>query len=312
MISVVVPIFNEQENLPELRRRMTAALDSTQQPWELILVNDGSKDASPQMIRQYHAEDSRIKLINFSRNFGHQPAVSAGIHNARGDCVILIDGDLQDPPEVIPEMVKKWQEGSQVVLAERKSREDGGTRGVGFRLFYPLFRRVSDLPTVPDAGIFGLMDRVVVREFNKLPERNRFIPGLRSWLGFKQESVFYDRKDRAAGKPKQTLRRLIKYAMDGMISFSYKPLRAATFLGFAISAGVPVIALFYLVDFFFIHPDKYGNGFTTLILAILFFGGVQLISIGILGEYIGRIYEEIKQRPLYVVSETLGFESPER
>jgi dolichol-phosphate mannosyltransferase len=308
MISIIVPIYNEQENLPELRRRMTAALDSTGDPWELILVNDGSRDRSAEMIRQYHAEDPRIKLINLSRNFGHQPAVTAGIHHARGDCVVLIDGDLQDPPEVIPEMIKKWKEGFQVVLGERHSRSDGsGARGVGFALFYPIFRRISDLPTVPDAGIFGLMDRAVVNEFNKLPERNRFIPGLRSWLGFRQTSVLYHRNDRAAGKPKQSLRRLMKYAMDGMLSFSYKPLKVATWFGFAVSGGSFLLAIFYFIDFLR-HSEKYGSGFTTLVLCILFFGGVQLVAIGVLGEYVGRIYEEIKQRPLYVVAETLGIE----
>jgi dolichol-phosphate mannosyltransferase len=309
MISVVVPIYNEQENLPELRRRMTAALDSTGEDWELILVNDGSRDRSAEMIRQYHAEDGRIKLVNLSRNFGHQPAVTAGIHHARGDCVVLIDGDLQDPPEVIPEMVQKWREGNQVVLGERHSRGDAsGARGIGFALFYPIFRRISDLPTVPDAGIFGLMDRAVVTEFNKLPERNRFIPGLRAWLGFRQASVLYDRKDRAAGKPKQTLRRLIKYAMDGMISFSYKPLKASMWLGFTVSGVSFLLGVYYFIDFLR-HREKYGSGFTTLILCMLFLGGVQLITIGILGEYIGRIYEEIKQRPLYVVSERMGFDN---
>jgi dolichol-phosphate mannosyltransferase len=310
LISVVVPIYNEQENLPELRRRMVAALDAIGDPWELVLVNDGSRDASPQMLRQIHDEDQRIKVINLSRNFGHQPAVTAGIHHARGDCVILIDGDLQDPPEVIPEMVAEWKEGNQVVLGERRSRADGGTRGVGFRLFYPIFRRISDLPSAPDAGIFGLMDRAVVTEFNKLPERNRFIPGLRAWLGFKQGSVLYDRQDRAAGKPKQTLRRLIKYAMDGMISFSYKPLKASMWLGFTVSAVSFLLGVYYLIDFFR-HREKYGSGFTTLVLIMLFLGGVQLITIGILGEYIGRIYEELKQRPLYIVAEKLGFDSTE-
>jgi dolichol-phosphate mannosyltransferase len=309
MISVVVPIYNEQENLPELRTRMTAALDSTSQTWELILVNDGSRDRSAETMREMHAHDPRIKLINLSRNFGHQPAVTAGVHHARGDCVILIDGDLQDPPEVIPEMIRKWKEGNQVVLAERNSRGDGGgARGIGFALFYPIFRRISDLPTVPDAGIFGLMDRAVVNEFNKLPERNRFIPGLRAWLGFKQASVFYDRKDRAAGKPKQTLRRLFKYAVDGMLSFSTKPLRAATYLGFMISIFAFGLGVFYIVSFFTMH--KQVTGFTTTIVSVLFLGGVQLITIGILGEYIGRIYEEIKQRPLYVVEEKLGFDNP--
>jgi dolichol-phosphate mannosyltransferase len=306
MISVVVPIFNEEENLPELRQRITAALDSIGDSWELICVNDGSRDRSLTMLREMHEQDRRIKFINLSRNFGHQPAVTAGIHHARGDCVILIDGDLQDPPELISEMVSKWKEGNQVVLAERRSRSESGTRGIGFRLFYPVFRRISDLPSAPDAGIFGLMDRRVIEEFNKLPERNRFIPGLRSWLGFNQASVLYDRKERAHGKPKQTLRKLIRYAMDGMISFSYKPLRAATYLGFLVSIAAFGLGLFYIVTFFAWH--KQFTGFTTTIVSVLFLGGVQLISIGILGEYIGRIYEEIKQRPLYVVQEKTGFE----
>jgi polyisoprenyl-phosphate glycosyltransferase len=305
MISVVVPIYNEEENLPALRQRMTASLDATGHAWELILVNDGSRDASARMIRQYNAEDGRIKLVDLSRNWGHQPAVTAGIHHARGDAVVLIDGDLQDPPELIPAMVKKWQEGYQVVIGERTSRAEGGARGVGFRLFYPLMRKVSDLPHGPDAGIFGLMDRVVVDEFNRLPERNRFIPGLRTWLGYKQTSVTYDRQDRAAGQPKQTMRRLVKYAIDGMISFSYKPLRAVVWAGFAVSMLSFAAGAFYVVDFFVRH--KQITGFTTTIVCVLFLGGVQLIAIGILGEYIGRIYEEIKQRPLYVVGERVGF-----
>jgi dolichol-phosphate mannosyltransferase len=306
MISVVVPIYNEEENLPELRRRMTSALDSIpNETWELILVNDGSRDRSLELMRAMHAEDPRIKVIHLSRNFGHQPAVTAGIHHAKGDCVVLIDGDLQDPPEVIPEMVARWKEGSGVVLGERKSRGDvAGARGLGFRLFYPMFRRISDIPAGPDAGIFGLMDRRVVDEFNKLPERNRFIPGLRSWLGFPQTSVFYDRQVRAAGKPKQTLRRLIRYAMDGMLSFSTKPLRVATYLGFLVSIAAFGLGVFYIVTFFTLH--KQITGFTTTIVSVLFLGGVQLITIGILGEYIGRIYEEIKQRPLYVVQEKVG------
>jgi dolichol-phosphate mannosyltransferase len=221
--------------------------------------------------------------------------------------VILIDGDLQDPPEVIPEMILAWKAGADVVLGARKSRRDtAGTRGVGFRLFYPVFRRLSDLPSAPDAGIFGLMDRKVVEEFNKLPERNRFIPGLRAWLGFNQVSVFYDRQDRAAGKPKQTLPRLIQYAVDGMLSFSTRPLRSATYLGFIIAIIAFALAVFYFLTFF-IEGKKAGSGFTTTILCVLFLGSVQLICTGILGEYIGRIYEEMKQRPLYVVQDKLGF-----
>ena len=306
MISVVVPIFNEQENLPELRRRVVAALEQTGEAWELVLVNDGSRDRSPEIIRQFHAEDPRIKLVDLSRNFGHQPAVTAGVHHARGDCVILIDGDLQDPPEVIPDMVKQWRAGSQVVLGERSSRTDSGARGIGFKLFYPVLRAMTDLPSAPDAGIFGLMDRRVADEFNKLPERNRFIPGLRSWLGFKQTSVVYDRTDRAAGKPKQTLRRLIHYAMDAIFSFSYRPLRWVTYMGLMVSTVTFGLALWYIFDFF--YHRKPITGFTTTIVCVLFLGGVQMIAIGIVGEYIGRIYEEIKQRPLYVVREKVGIE----
>lgn len=312
-ISVVVPIYNEQENLPELRRRLTAALDSTGRSWEWIAVNDGSRDASLSMLRQFHTEDQRIKVVSLSRNFGHQPAVTAGIHAATGRCVVLIDGDLQDPPEVIPQLVERWAGGrtgdgggADVVLAERTSRAERGARGLGFRLFYPLLRAVTDLPSAPDAGIFGLMDRRVVDEFNKLPERNRFIPGLRAWLGFRVASVPYDRQDRAAGKPKQTFRRLLKYALDGMLSFSYKPLRAVTYMGFIVSIVSFLLAVYYLIDFIAKSGATYGSGFTTTILCVLFLGGVQLICIGILGEYIGRIYEEIKQRPLYVVGETHG------
>ena len=308
MISVVVPIFNEQDILPELRRRLALALDATGHDWEVILVDDGSTDQSAPIIRRFCAEDARVRLIELSRNFGHQPAITAGVHAASGNCVVLIDGDLQDPPEVIPEMVERWAQGHQVVLGERRSRADGGlgVRGLGFRLFYPLLHRVSDLPHGPDAGIFGLMDRAVVDEFNRLPERNRFIPGLRSWLGFTQTSVLYDRQDRAAGKPKQTLRRLLRYAMDGMISFSVKPLRAATWRGFVVSVVAFVLGVYYFIDFFASRKQA-GSGFTTIILCVLFLGGVQLITIGILGEYIGRIYEEVKQRPLYVVRERVGF-----
>ncbi|HZN67229.1 MAG TPA: glycosyltransferase family 2 protein [Tepidisphaeraceae bacterium] len=312
IVSAVVPVFNEQENLPELHRRLAAALEATGHDWEVVFVDDGSADDTPAIIRRFHREDGRFKLIELSRNFGHQPAITAGIHHATGDCVVLIDGDLQDPPEVIPQMVAKWEDGYHVVLGERRSRADAaGLRGLGFRLFYPVLHRLSDLPQGPDAGVFGLMDRAVVDEFNKLPERNRFIPGLRSWLGFKQTGVPYDRNDRAAGKPKQTLRRLIHYAMDGIFSFSYKPLRAATYLGLAASTVSFLLAMFYFVTFFAFHKQA-GSGFTTIILCVLFLGGVQLICVGILGEYVGRIYEEIKQRPLYVVKDRVGVVERER
>lgn len=311
MISVVTPIFNEQENLPELLRRVTKAMDGVDEAWEFVLVDDGSQDASPRLLAEAAAVDERLKVVSLSRNFGHQPAVTAGIHHAVGDCVVLIDGDLQDPPEVIPKLIDAWRGGAEVVLAERTSRAETGARGLGFKLFYPIFRRISDLPNAPDAGIFGLMDRRVVEEFNRLPERNRFIPGLRTWLGFKQASVQYDRADRAAGEPKQTFKRLFKYAMNATISFSDKPLRAATWLGFSVSVVAFMLTIYYLIDVA-LNPAKIGQGFTTIVICVLFLGGVQLISIGVLGEYIGRIYEELKQRPLYVVRDRINVDAPER
>ena len=310
MISVVTPIFNERENLAELHRRLVAALESTRDAWEIIFVNDGSRDESGNIIRELHAQDPRVKMLTLSRNFGHQPALTAGVRHAAGDCVILLDGDLQDPPELIPKLVEKWREGFQVVLAERASRAEHGSRRIGSRLFYPLLRWISDLPQGSNAGIFGLMDRAVVKEFNRLPERSRFIPGLRQWLGFKHATVPYDRQERAGGAPKQSLPRLIHYAADAMFSFSYKPLRVATWAGFLVSGVAFLLGLYYLFEFFWLKKVP-GSGFTTTIICVLFLGGVQLVCTGILGEYIARIYEEVKQRPLFVVSDRLGFDTEE-
>jgi dolichol-phosphate mannosyltransferase len=307
VISVVAPIYNEAETLPELCRRVRAVLETDEEPWEIVLVNDGSDAECTRAMRQQHADDSRVKIVELSRNFGHQQALSAGIASATGQCVIVMDGDLQDPPEVIPELLAKWREGNQVVFAERRSRKDGGgARGLGFRLFYPLLRLVGDFDVVDQAGVFGLMDRVVVDEFNRLEERNRYIPGLRSWLGFRQTGVRYDRAARPRGEPKQSLTRLMKYAMDALVSFSNQPLRAATWMGFMVSVGALALATFYFITFF--TMNKPITGFTTTIVCVLFLGGVQLICVGILGEYIGRIYEEVKRRPLYVVQSTLGID----
>jgi polyisoprenyl-phosphate glycosyltransferase len=305
LVSVVVPIYNETDTLRELCRRVKAQMEALGDSWELVLVDDGSDETCARLMRVLHGEDSRIKVIELSRNFGHQQALTAGISGARGDCVIIMDGDLQDPPEVIPALVEKWREGNQVVFAERRTRKDAGLRGLGFRLFYPLLRLLTEFPTVYRAGgVFGLMDRSVVAEFNRLEERNRFIPGLRAWLGFRQASVAYDRAERTTGKPKQSFAHLVRYAMDGIISFSYKPLRAATYLGFVVSIGAAILGVWYFVTFFTMH--KQITGFTTIIVCVLFLGGVQLVCVGILGEYIGRIYEEVKRRPLYVVKDTHG------
>ncbi len=306
VLSVVIPIYNEEAILPELCRRTVAELATLDLSWELIFVDDGSTDSSNTVLRAQREQHDRIKLIELSRNFGHQQAITAGVEASRGHAVIVMDGDLQDPPEVIRELVAQWRAGHQVVFAERRSRKDTGIRSLGFALFYPLFRMLSDLPRNHQAGSFGLMDRAVVEEFNRLPERNRFIPALRTWLGFSQVGVPYDRVERAAGAPKQSLGRLVRYALDGMISFSFKPLRAATYMGFLTSVAALILAMFYFVTFF--TMNKAITGFTTIIVCVLFIGGVQLICVGILGEYIGRIYEEVKQRPLYIVRAKIGFD----
>lgn len=306
MISVVVPILNEEENLRELRRRVVAALDRCGEPWEFILVDDGSRDATSRLLAQMHEQDSRIKAVVLSRTFGHQPAISAGLHHARGDCVIVLDGDLQDPPELISEFLAKWRAGFQVVVGERRTRADRGARGAGFRFFYPAFRWFSGLSQLPDAGIFGLMDRVVVDAIQKLPERNRFMPGLRSWVGFRQSFVSYDRARRAAGKPKQAWSQLMRYATDAIVGFSFAPLRLATLLGTTISVLSFVLGIVYFGELLLRQTPF--SGFTTAMICVLFLGGVQLLCVGILGEYLGRIYDEVRGRPLYVVDRTLGID----
>ena len=243
--------------------------------------------------------------MNLSRNFGHQSALAAGLAHADADAVVLMDGDLQDPPEVIVDLVACWQAGGQVVRAERRSRAETGVRRLGFELFHRVFSWISDFPIPPGAGIFGLLDRQAVREIQRLPEKNRFLPGLRTWIGFDQRTVQYDRQDRAAGAPKQTLRRLMRYALDGVFSFSYKPLRLMTAAGLFISVLGFALAVYFIVKRLLdLEPSQ--TGFTTLVSLILFLGGIQLVAIGLLGEYLGRIYDEVKQRPLYIVQRTYG------
>jgi dolichol-phosphate mannosyltransferase len=305
-LCVVIPIFNEQDNLPELRRRLAAALDAVADAsWQVIYVNDGSRDSSAAIIEDQHRQDPRFTLVDLSRNFGHQAAITAGLAHADGDAVVVMDGDMQDPPELIPELVQAWREGGRIVLAERKSRAESGPRRAGFELFHLLFRWLSDFPIPPNTGVFGLMDRCAVRELLRLPESHRFLPGLRSWIGFEQRTVRYDRVDRSAGEPKQTFRRLARYAMDAVFSFSYKPLRLMTAAGLLISAaGFALACLFILKRLFGVEEAQ--TGFTTLVSLVLFMGGIQLIAIGLLGEYLGRMYDEVKRRPHYIVRRSLG------
>jgi dolichol-phosphate mannosyltransferase len=308
-LSVVIPIYNEQENLEELFTRLRAVCGGLEDvSWQVIYVNDGSRDHSLGIMLEQSRADPRFTIVDLSRNFGHQAAISAGLAHADGDAVVCMDGDLQDPPEVIPDMLERWRSGDQVVRAERRSRKEGGIRRLGFEAFHRFFDWISDFPVPAQSGIFGLMDRKALEEFNRFTEKNRFFPGLRSWVGFSQGVVYYDRQERAAGAPKQSLRRLIRYALDAIFSFSYKPLRIMTMAGFFISAAGFLLACIFVIKRL-IGIEIAQTGFTTLVTLVLFLGGVQLIAIGLLGEYLARIYDEVKQRPLYIVRETHGVSS---
>jgi dolichol-phosphate mannosyltransferase len=304
MLSVVVPIFNEEENIAAFHATVRSVLETLKQSWEIVYVNDGSRDSSLSLLTEIQQRDPRVTVVEFSRNFGHQAALTAGLQVARGDAVMLMDGDFQDPPEVLPRMVQAWKEGAKVVIAERSSRAEKGIRGKMFPLFYKVMGLISDFPIPLNAGIFGLLDRQAANAIINLQESNRYLPGLRSWVGFPTSIVYYERADRAAGEPKQTLLKLFKYAMDAIFSFSYKPLRLGMALGgmvMAFSLLLSVIAVgntMFHLKFFGVIP---GSGHIGTLLAILFLGSVQLICMGLIGEYIGRIYDEVRRRPLYLV-----------
>ncbi len=302
VIAIVIPVFNEQAVLPELCARLVALFEA--QPdyrWRAVLVDDGSRDESVAIIRAQNARDPRFELIELSRNFGFQSALAAGLEHAHDcDAVVTMDADLQDPPEVIPEFVASWRAGAEVVRATRRSRAETGLRRIGFDLFHALFQRLTDFPIEPNTGTFGLLGRDALQAYLQLPERHRFFPGLRSWIGFPSAAVFYDRQERAAGQPQQTFRRLLRYALDGVFSFSHLPLRLLTYTGLFVALIGFAIGLFFIVRRL-IGVEIAFTGFTTLTTLVLFLGGIQLIGIGILGEYLGRMYDEVKQRPLYVV-----------
>ncbi len=308
-ITVVIPVYNEEAVLPELFRRLGAVFDG--QPavaWSAILVNDGSRDGSAALIAAQHERDARFKLIELSRNFGFQSALAAGLAAAAtADAAVTMDADLQDPPELIPDLVAAWRGGAEVVRAVRRSRSETGLRRVAFDLFHLVFGALTDYPIEPHSGTFGLLGRPAVEAFIQLPERHRFFPGLRAWVGFPRADVPYARQERVAGRPQQTLGRLIRYALDGLFSFSYLPLRLLTY------AGLFIAGLGFAVGLFFVCKRLLGlevaqTGFTTLVTLMLFLGGMQLIGIGVLGEYLGRIYDEVKQRPNFIVRRRIGFD----
>jgi dolichol-phosphate mannosyltransferase len=301
-ITVVVPVFNEKESLPELYRRMSEALDSLGETWELILVDDGSQDGSTEIIRQLAKQDDRVTPIIFARNFGHQIAVTAGLDYSRGQAVVIIDADLQDPPEVIPELIEKWREGYQVVYAVRSEREgETWLKTATASMFYRLIFRITDVKIPLDTGDFRLLDRKVVDVMCRMRERHRFLRGMAAWVGFRQVGVPYRRAARFAGVTKYPFRKMLRLALNAITGFSYFPLQVATYIGF-ISAGISIIVIPFVVGLRLLGSQAFFGQASTL-LAVLFLGGVQLICVGILGEYIGRIYDEVKGRPLYIVSE---------
>lgn len=307
LLSLVIPCYNEEEVISETLKRLKEFCAGLQGlDVELIFVDDGSRDRTRVLLKGYAAEDSRIKVICFARNFGHQIAVTAGIDAARGDAVVLIDADLQDPPEVIHQMIAKWREGYDVVYGTRTERPgESAFKLATARSFYRLLNKLSDVPIPLDTGDFRLMSRPVVDTLSAMPERDRFVRGMVSWVGFKQIALPYKRAERFAGESKYPLRKMLRFATDGILSFSTKPLQLSIGLGL-ICAFFSLLAIAYAL-YLRIFTNTWIPGWTAMMIAVLFIGGVQLVSTGILGEYIGRIYNEIKKRPLYVVQEYVGF-----
>lgn len=300
--TIIAPIYNEIENLPNLYARVQEVLDTTGEPWELILVDDGSRDGSTEVIRKLAEADSRVRPVIFARNFGHQIAVTAGLDYSRGDSVVIIDADLQDPPEVILELIAKWREGYEVVYAVRAEREgESWFKLFTASLFYRLIYRITDVKIPLDTGDFRLLDRKVVNVMNQMREHHRFLRGMSSWVGFKQVGVNYKRAARVAGETKYPFKKMLKLAINAITGFSYVPLQIATYLGF-IAAGLSLVVIPVVIILRATGSQAFIGQASTL-LAVLFLGGVQLISLGILGEYIGRVYDEVKGRPLYVVSQ---------
>ena len=309
-ISIIAPVYNEEEVLGELHRRVAEVMDQQPDSWELLLVNDGSRDRSAEVIAQLHKKDSRVKGISFSRNFGFQVAVTAGLDHAQGEAIILTDADLQDPPEVYPEMIAKWREGNDVVYGIRQSRE-GETWFKLFtaKLFYRLIYRITNINIPLDTGDFRLMDRRVVDAIRRMPERNRFLRGMVPWVGFKQTGVTFQRQARYAGEAKfNSIRKMLPFAIDAITSFSYFPLQLATFFGF-VCAALSALAIIVVIIVRLFLATPWLEGQATTLVSVLFLGGVQLISLGIIGEYLGRIYDEVKGRPLYLVDKRWGIDS---
>lgn len=306
-ISVVVPFYNEELNIDYLFKRLISALNYLNMRYEIVCINDGSKDRTFQRLIEYHRLNPKIKVINLSRNFGKEIALTAGIDYATGLIVVPIDADLQDPPELIAELVAKWREGYEVVYATRVSRQgESWIKRLTARGFYRVIDKISPVSIPSDTGDFRLLDRRVVEELKRMPERTRFMKGLFAWVGFKQTSILYERPSRHQGKTKWNYWRLWNFAIDGIVSFSSVPLKIWSYVGLLLSSASFLYAAFLLVRTLLFGVDV--PGYASLMVTMLFIGGVQLLTLGIIGEYLGRVYEEVKQRPLYLVRESYGFE----
>ena len=306
-ISIVIPMYHEEEVVNECYNRITNVSQSLDNyDYEIIFINDGSKDKTLELLESIAEEDKRVKVISFSRNFGHQCAVTAGLQYVTGDAVVIIDADLQDPPELIPEMISLWEQGNDVIYGKRKKR-DGESKFKLFTasMFYKTLNALSDVEIPRDTGDFRLVDRKVVDVINAMPEHNKFLRGLFSWVGYNQYAYEYDRKERYAGKTKYPLKKMLKLASDGIISFSTKPLKILGGLGL-ISILISFIILIYAIISFACELNDITPGWTSLMVAITFFSGVQLLSVWMISEYIGRIYDETKKRPQYIIDKTIN------
>lgn len=305
-LSVVIPIFNEEETLEVLYARLSKVLDGLAEDYEVIFVNDGSRDRSELILRDIQKRNPRFKSIHFSRNFGHQTAITCGFDHAKGRAVIAMDGDLQDPPEVLPDLLARWREGYDVVYAVRQKRKEGLLKRTAYKTFYWVLHKVSYLDIPLDSGDFSLIDRRVIDVLQSMPERNRFVRGLRTWAGFRQVGYEYAREARFAGQSKYSLGKLMKLAFDGLVSYSYVPLRLVSNVGLLVSMSALAYMGYLLVARMF--GDMPIQGWTSTVVILLFLGGIQLLSLGVIGEYVGRIFEEVKHRPQYVVRDRVGFD----
>ncbi len=306
-VSAILPVYNERENLETLMTRLPPVLESAADgSFEIVFVDDGSRDGSAEILDSISANDPRVRVIHFSRNFGHQAALQAGLDAAAGDAVVLMDADLQDPPEVLNQFIDKWRQGYDVVYAVRRKRKENFLKRAAYSIFYRSMKVIAEIDVPLDVGDFCLIDRRVVDMLVRLRERHRFLRGLRSWVGFKQIGIEYQRDARLAGAPKYTLRKLIGLALSGYIGFSSMPLRAAAWLGVLSAAAGFVVAIWVLLRTLIESPSP-PQGWASTMSVILFVGGVQLLVLGIIGEYLGRVYDEVRNRPLYVVRSRVGF-----